>query len=124
MLSSCPLTTIVFEQLVSYVKQLSSVVCSFLYQSDGAAAGGGERGEQGAVAVAEGAAGGQEAVAGQEGAGQQRQPTAGESFMAITKSLVIRALIIYFITSFFRYDSHPYVVFCYFYTTKAEGRVF
>lgn len=89
-----------------------------------AAAGGGERGEQGAVAVAEGGAGGQEAVAGQEGADQQRQPTAGESFMAIAKSLVIRAFIIYFITSFFRYVSHPCVVFGYFYTTKAEGSLF
>ncbi|KAJ1519561.1 hypothetical protein ONE63_004839 [Megalurothrips usitatus] len=37
--------------------------------------------------------------------GQQqdaRQPTGMESFMAITKSLIIRALVIYFITSFFR----------------------
>ncbi|KAK3859918.1 hypothetical protein Pcinc_034001 [Petrolisthes cinctipes] len=72
--------------------------------------GGGEGGEQGTVAVAEGGASGQEAaVAGQEGgaAGQQRQPTAGESFLAITKSLVIRAIIIYFITSFFRRPQTP-----------------
>lgn len=34
--------------------------------------------------------------------GQQHQPTKLESFFAITKSLIIRALIIYFITSFFR----------------------
>ncbi|KAF2904951.1 hypothetical protein ILUMI_01232 [Ignelater luminosus] len=33
---------------------------------------------------------------------QQRQPTKLESFLAITKSLIVRALIIYFITSFFR----------------------
>ena len=32
----------------------------------------------------------------------QRQPSKMESFFAITKSLIIRALIIYFITSFFR----------------------
>ncbi|XP_045624717.1 putative lipid scramblase CLPTM1 [Procambarus clarkii] len=38
---------------------------------------------------------------------QARQPTAGESFMAITKSLIIRAIIIYFITSFFRRPSQP-----------------
>ncbi|KAK4296903.1 hypothetical protein Pmani_030639 [Petrolisthes manimaculis] len=80
-------------------------------QSDMAAAGEGggeEGGEQGTVALAEGGASGQEAaVAGQEAAGQQRQPTAGESFMAITKSLVIRAIIIYFITSFFRRPQTP-----------------
>lgn len=33
---------------------------------------------------------------------QQQQPSRLESFFAITKSLIIRALIIYFITSFFR----------------------
>lgn len=38
---------------------------------------------------------------------QARQPTAGESFMAITKSLIIRAIIIYFITSFFRRPAQP-----------------
>lgn len=32
----------------------------------------------------------------------QRQPTQLESFFAVTKSLIIRALVIYFITSFFR----------------------
>lgn len=32
----------------------------------------------------------------------QRQPGQFESFMAVTKSLIIRALVIYFITSFFR----------------------
>lgn len=37
-----------------------------------------------------------------QNAQQARQPTAGESFMSITKSLIIRAIIIYFITSFFR----------------------
>ncbi|KAJ6645868.1 Cleft lip and palate transmembrane protein 1 [Pseudolycoriella hygida] len=36
---------------------------------------------------------------------QQRQPTQLESFFAITKSLIIRALIIYFISSFFRRPS-------------------
>ena len=58
------------------------------------------------VAEGGGGGGGGEVVA--EGQQQQqqgeqaRQPTAGESFMSITKSLVIRAIIIYFITSFFR----------------------
>ncbi|CRK89589.1 CLUMA_CG003264, isoform A [Clunio marinus] len=33
---------------------------------------------------------------------QQQQPSRMESFIAITKSLVIRAIIIYFVTSFFR----------------------
>uniref|UniRef100_A0A1B6C3W8 Cleft lip and palate transmembrane protein 1 n=1 Tax=Clastoptera arizonana TaxID=38151 RepID=A0A1B6C3W8_9HEMI len=33
---------------------------------------------------------------------QQQQPTRLESFFAVTKSLIIRAIIIYFITSFFR----------------------
>ncbi|XP_039951246.1 putative lipid scramblase CLPTM1 [Bactrocera neohumeralis] len=33
---------------------------------------------------------------------QQRQPTKMESFFAMTKSLILRALIIYFISSFFR----------------------
>lgn len=33
---------------------------------------------------------------------QQQQPTRLESFFAITKSLIIRALVIYFISSFFR----------------------
>lgn len=36
-----------------------------------------------------------------------RQPTGMESFMAITKSLIIRALVIYFITSFFRKPQAP-----------------
>ncbi|XP_034254010.1 cleft lip and palate transmembrane protein 1 homolog [Thrips palmi] len=38
---------------------------------------------------------------------EARQPTGMESFMAITKSLIIRALVIYFITSFFRRPSAP-----------------
>ncbi|XP_040167558.1 cleft lip and palate transmembrane protein 1 homolog [Anopheles arabiensis] len=43
------------------------------------------------------------AVQGQPGAQlQQQQPSRAESFFAITKSLIIRALIIYFISSFFR----------------------
>ncbi|KAJ3631025.1 hypothetical protein MTP99_012182 [Tenebrio molitor] len=37
----------------------------------------------------------------------QRQPTRMESFFSITKSLIIRALIIYFITSLFRKPSAP-----------------
>ncbi|KAK5644260.1 hypothetical protein RI129_008105 [Pyrocoelia pectoralis] len=37
----------------------------------------------------------------------QRQPSKMESFFAITKSLIIRALIIYFITSFFRSRPTP-----------------
>ncbi|XP_044254210.1 cleft lip and palate transmembrane protein 1 homolog [Tribolium madens] len=37
----------------------------------------------------------------------QHQPTRMESFFAITKSLIIRALIIYFITSFFRKPAPP-----------------
>ncbi|CAH0560704.1 unnamed protein product [Brassicogethes aeneus] len=36
-----------------------------------------------------------------------RQPTGMESFFAVTKSLIIRALIIYFITSFFRRPQAP-----------------
>lgn len=36
-----------------------------------------------------------------------RQPTGMESFMAVTKSLIIRALVIYFITSFFRRPQAP-----------------
>ncbi|XP_045106786.1 cleft lip and palate transmembrane protein 1 homolog [Portunus trituberculatus] len=61
----------------------------------------------GEVAVVGAAAEGQ--VEGQQGQqqGQERQPTAGESFLAITKSLVIRAIIIYFITSFFRRPQQP-----------------
>jgi len=38
---------------------------------------------------------------------QQQPPTKMESFFAVTKSLIIRALIIYFITSFFRSRSAP-----------------
>lgn len=41
-------------------------------------------------------------TAGQPGQQPDIQPTKLESFFAITKSLIIRALIIYFITSFFR----------------------
>ncbi|KAF5289121.1 hypothetical protein FQA39_LY15223 [Lamprigera yunnana] len=37
----------------------------------------------------------------------QRQPSRMESFFAITKSLIVRALIIYFITSFFRSRPQP-----------------
>ncbi|KAK3914606.1 Cleft lip and palate transmembrane protein 1-like protein [Frankliniella fusca] len=40
---------------------------------------------------------------------QARQPTGMESFFAITKSLIIRALVIYFITSFFRKPQTPVV---------------
>lgn len=36
------------------------------------------------------------------GPGQEHQPTRLESFMAVTKSLILRALVFYFITSFFR----------------------
>lgn len=38
---------------------------------------------------------------------QQQQPTRFESFFAITKSLIVRALVIYFITSFFRRPATP-----------------
>lgn len=38
---------------------------------------------------------------------QQQQPTRLESFFAITKSLIVRALVIYFITSFFRRPAAP-----------------
>lgn len=38
----------------------------------------------------------------QDGAPPQQQPTKLESFFAITKSLIIRALIIYFVSSFLR----------------------
>lgn len=38
---------------------------------------------------------------------QQQQPTRLESFFAITKSLIIRALVIYFISSFFRRPAAP-----------------
>lgn len=40
-----------------------------------------------------------------EAAAQQPQPTKLESFFAITKSLIIRALIIYFVSSFLRKPS-------------------
>lgn len=42
------------------------------------------------------------AQGGQPNAQEQRQPTRMESFFATTKSLIVRALVIYFITSFFR----------------------
>ncbi|XP_041988090.1 cleft lip and palate transmembrane protein 1 homolog [Aricia agestis] len=38
---------------------------------------------------------------------RRMQPTKMESFMAITKSLIIRALVVYFITSFFRQPAAP-----------------
>ncbi|XP_064546578.1 putative lipid scramblase CLPTM1 [Drosophila montana] len=41
-------------------------------------------------------------VAGAEGQQQQQQPSRAESFFAMTKSLILRALIIYFVSSFFR----------------------
>ncbi|XP_059615846.1 putative lipid scramblase CLPTM1 [Phlebotomus argentipes] len=56
-----------------------------------------------AATPAEGASG---PAATQEGA-QQRQPSRMESFFAITKSLIIRALVIYFISSFFRRPAAP-----------------
>lgn len=43
----------------------------------------------------------------QDDAAQARQPTATESFLSITKSLIIRAVIIYFITSFFKKGQTP-----------------
>ncbi|CAL4140200.1 unnamed protein product, partial [Meganyctiphanes norvegica] len=63
-------------------------------------------GEATAAATADG-----EAVSGQQqlDAAQARQPTATESFFAITKSLIIRAVIIYFITSFFKRNQEPQV---------------
>ncbi|XP_047471837.1 cleft lip and palate transmembrane protein 1-like [Penaeus chinensis] len=70
-----------------------------------------DRGEL--VAAGEGEGEGDQQVASDADAavaqnGQQaRQPTAGESFMSITKSLIIRAIIIYFITSFFRRPQQP-----------------
>lgn len=41
-------------------------------------------------------------MVGAEGQQQQQQPTRMESFFAMTKSLILRALIIYFVSSFFR----------------------
>ncbi|XP_050720980.1 putative lipid scramblase CLPTM1 [Eriocheir sinensis] len=70
----------------------SSVGGGEMVPSGGGGGGGGE------VAVEGGGEGGQQ---------QGRQPTAGESFLSITKSLVIRAIIIYFITSFFRRPQQP-----------------
>lgn len=52
------------------------------------------------VAAAEGDQ--QAAAAANDGQQQQRQPSRMESFFAITKSLILRALVIYFISSFFR----------------------
>ncbi|KAE8750235.1 hypothetical protein FOCC_FOCC003043 [Frankliniella occidentalis] len=46
-------------------------------------------------------------VQGQQDQQQARQPTGMESFFAVTKSLIIRALVIYFITSFFRKPQAP-----------------
>lgn len=48
------------------------------------------------------AAEGDQQAAAANGAQQQRQPSRMESFFAITKSLILRALVIYFISSFFR----------------------
>lgn len=48
------------------------------------------------------AAAGDQQAAAANGAQQQRQPSRMESFFAITKSLILRALVIYFISSFFR----------------------
>lgn len=59
----------------------------------------GDNPAEGAPLVAAAVEGDQQAAA--NGA-QQRQPSRMESFFAITKSLILRALVIYFISSFFR----------------------
>lgn len=59
----------------------------------------GDNPAEGAPLVA--AAEGDQQAAAANGA-QQRQPSRMESFFAITKSLILRALVIYFISSFFR----------------------
>ncbi|KAG7159235.1 Cleft lip and palate transmembrane protein 1-like 1 [Homarus americanus] len=77
---------------------------------EGGGGGGGGEGEgdqQVALADSAGPPAAQDPAAQDGGQQQARQPTAGESFMAITKSLVIRAIIIYFITSFFRRPQQP-----------------
>lgn len=61
----------------------------------------GDNPAEGAPLVAAAAEGDQQAAAAANGA-QQRQPSRMESFFAITKSLILRALVIYFISSFFR----------------------
>lgn len=61
--------------------------------------------EQSSEAGAQGQDG--QVAPGTPGAPQQPQPTRMESFMALAKSLIIRALIIYFISSFFRKPVAP-----------------
>lgn len=46
-------------------------------------------------------------VQAEQGQQQQQQPTRLESFFSITKSLIVRALVIYFITSLFRRPAAP-----------------
>lgn len=62
----------------------------------------GDNPAEGAPLVAAAAEGDQQAAAAANGGQQQRQPSRMESFFAITKSLILRALVIYFISSFFR----------------------
>lgn len=76
-------------------------------QGEVVAAGEGGTGEGGTDDGNQQVAGVENAASAQDGGQQARQPTAGESFMAITKSLIIRAIIIYFITSFFRRPQQP-----------------
>lgn len=60
----------------------------------------GDNPDEGAPLVAAAEGGDQQAAV--NAAQQQRQPSRMESFFAITKSLILRALVIYFISSFFR----------------------
>lgn len=62
----------------------------------------GENPGEGEPLVAAAAEGGNEQQAAAVNAAEQRQPSRMESFFAITKSLILRALVIYFISSFFR----------------------
>ncbi|XP_053693781.1 putative lipid scramblase CLPTM1 [Sabethes cyaneus] len=72
----------------------------------GGGGGGGPKSGHAAAEPGEGqpllAANNQTANAGQPQQEQQRQPSKLESFFAITKSLIVRALIIYFISTIFR----------------------
>lgn len=62
----------------------------------------GENPGEGEPLVAAAAEGDNEQQAAAVNAAEQRQPSRMESFFAITKSLILRALVIYFISSFFR----------------------
>uniref|UniRef100_A0A1Q3F8K8 Putative conserved plasma membrane protein n=1 Tax=Culex tarsalis TaxID=7177 RepID=A0A1Q3F8K8_CULTA len=62
----------------------------------------GDNPAEGEPLVAAAAEGGNDQQAAAVDAAAQRQPSRMESFFAITKSLILRALVIYFISSFFR----------------------